>query len=322
MATPAEVINQAVADAIAKASTFTDQVDIAADRVLGLSEGRSTGSSYYVPVTNITAVEPTIPPVDDALLIYDAELNHLIKLLSDELAAYFAKYYPLASDAFDEATSWLVNTITNGGTGIPQAIEDQIWQRARERIIREGQRLESTITSSYAARGFSLVQGPMIHDLNQARNEQAGRIGEASTAIAAKQAEIAIETIKFAITTAIDSRFKAMNAAADYIRAIASAPDAASRLVSTNSDAKAKMMDATAGLYRARLSRDELVIRSQSDRMQTDSHFALGSLDAFQKQIDGEVRAAAAAADAYAKVAQSYIAQFNGVMSATTSAFS
>lgn len=322
MATTAEIINQAVADAIAKASTFTDQVDTAADRVLTLSGSRSTGASYYKPVTVISAIEPVPAAVDDSVLTYNAQLNNLIGLLSNELAGYFATYYPLASDAFDEATTWLINTITNGGTGIPQAIEDQYWQRGRDRIINEGQRLESTITAGYAARGFSLVQGPMIHDLNQARNEQAGRIGEASTAIAMKQAEIAIETIKFAITAAIDSRFKAMNAAADYIRSLMTAPDAASRLASLNTDAKAKMMNATSDLYRARLSRDELVIRAQSDLMQTDSKFSLGSLDMFQRQIDGEVHAASLAAEAYSKVAQAYIAQFNGVMSASVSAFS
>jgi hypothetical protein len=324
-ATAGEVMAIVTNNALQLVATYTDQVDTAADRVLDLSGVNTVGgginSGYYIPVTSLTAIEPDVPSVDDSRLTYDAQLSHLVGLLSGQLASYFNTYYPLASDAFDESTNWLINTITSGGTGIPQAIEDQFWQRERDRHLKDGQRMESSITSGYSARGFKIAQPAMVYNLNQAKYEQHGKIGVAGTTIAVKQAEISIETIKFAITNAIDSRFKAMNAAANYIQSLMTAPDAAARVAGINTDAKAKMMAATSDMYRARLSRDELVIRSQTDRMQTDSQFQSNILSAKQGKINGEVQAAAAAIEGYARVASTALSTMNSVAGTSSSSF-
>lgn len=322
MATPEEFINAVITQAMDTVSSFVGQVDTAADRVLDLSEGRSMSGGYLSFPPVITAVEPVVPAVDDSLLTYDAQLNNLVGLLSNQLAGYFATYYPLAADAFDPATNWLINTITNSGTGIPEAIESQLWQRERDRFIREGARIEGNLVSGYSAKGYSLAQPCMIHDLNQARYEQSGKIGVSSTTIATKQAEIKIDTIKFAITQAMDSRFKAMNAASDYIRGMMMAPDSAARLASINTDAKAKMIGATSDLYRARLSRDQLVIGAQTDQMQASVQHESTWLNSIQAKIDGNVRAAAAAAEAYSSVASAGYSSLNSIVSTGTSSFS
>lgn len=312
---------QIITQALATANEFVAQADDAADRVFDLSEGRDISSGYLSFPPVITAVEPVVPAVDDSLLTYDAQLNNLVGLLSNQLAGYFATYYPLAADAFDPATNWLINTITNSGTGIPEAIESQLWQRERDRFIREGARVENNLVSGYSAKGYSLAQPCMIHDLNQARYEQSGKIGISSTTIATKQAEIKIDTIKFAITQAMDSRFKAMNAASDYIRGMMMAPDSAARLASINTDAKAKMIGATSDLYRARLSRDQLVIGAQTDQMQASVQHESTWLRSIQDKINGNVQAAVAAAQTYSAVGASAISSLNSVVSQNVSAF-
>lgn len=312
---------QIITQALATANEFVAQADDAADRVFDLSEGRDISSGYLSFPPVITAVEPVVPAVDDSLLTYDAQLNNLVGLLSNQLAGYFATYYPLAADAFDPATNWLINTITNSGTGIPEAIESQLWQRERDRFIREGARVENNLVSGYSAKGYSLAQPCMIHDLNQARYEQSGKIGISSTTIATKQAEIKIDTIKFAITQAMDSRFKAMNAASDYIRGMMMAPDSAARLASINTDAKAKMIGATSDLYRARLSRDQLVIGAQTDQMQASVQHESTWLRSMQDKINGNVQAAVAAAQTYSAVGASAISSLNSVVSQNVGAF-
>lgn len=321
MSTEADLINEIINDALATANTFTDQADAAADRALELSQGRSQGFGYVYTDPAITAVEPAVPAVEDSLLTYDAQLNNLIGLLSGQLADYFDTYYPLQSDAYDEATAWLLDTITTGGTGIPPDVEAQIWNRERDRHLKDGARLEASMVSGYSARGFSLVQPNMMYNLNQIKFEQHGKIGVSSTTIAGKQADIKIETIKFAIASALDSRFKAMGAASDYIRALMMAPDAASKLASLNTDAKAKMMTATADMYRARLSRDQIVIGAQTDRMQASVTHEKTRFDAIQAEIDGNVRAAAVAAETYAKVASASISSVNGIVGTSSSSF-
>ena len=321
MSDAAEIINQIIANAMATANKSTYEAQLAADDLV-----RSHAGYYLTPPTTVTgfnveAVEPEIPTAADSTYDYQAERDELIALLSSKLAGFFTTYYPLASDAFDEATTWLVNTITNGGTGIPAALEDQIVQRMRDRIIRDGQRVASGISAGYAARGFSLVQGPMVYDLNQATFEQAGKIGEASTAMATKQAEIAIDTIKFAIGKAIESRIAAMNAAVDYIRALSVAPDAASRIAALNTDIKAKMMSAAADWYRARQSRDQMILQSKLAELTAGIDVYKHRRENATQNSQVDVQALAAAADVFAKTAQAALASLNSVVSTTASTF-
>ena len=321
MATAVETINQVIANALATSTTATESAHTAADDLI-----RSNAGYYITPPTTATgftvdAIEPEIPTTEDSTYNYEAERDALIALLSNQLAGFFTTYYPLASDAFDESTNWLVNTITNSGTGIPAALEDEIIQRERDRIIREGQRVSNGITAGYAARGFSLVQGPMIYDLNQAAFEQAGRIGIASTTVATKQIEIAIETIKFAIGKAIESRLAAMQAAIDYIRALATAPDAASRIAALNTDIKAKMMSAAADWYRARQNRDQMVLQSKLAELSAGIEVYRHRRDNATQNSQVDVQALAAAADVFAKTAQAALTSLNSVVSSTVSAF-
>lgn len=321
MADAVETINTIIANAIETANNSTTAAQTAAEDLIGTNAGFYLTPPSTLSGFTVEAVEPEIPTAADSTYNYEAERDALIALLSAQLANFFTTYYPLASDAFDEATNWLVNTITNGGTGIPAALEDQIVQRARDRIIRDGQRVASGISAGYAARGFSLVQGPMVYDLNQASFEQTGKLGEASTAMAMKQAEIAIETIKFAIGKAIDSRIAAMNAAVDYIRALSVAPDAASRIAALNTDIRAKMMSAAADWYRARQSRDQMILQSKLAELTAGIDVYKHRRENATQNSQVDVQALAAAADVFAKTAQAALASLNSVVSSSVNAF-
>ena len=304
MATTAEIVNQIITNALATATNATTSAQDAADDLINSNAGFYLTPPATATGFTVEAIEPEIPTVDDSKYNYEAERDALIALLSGQLANFFAIYYPLASDAFDEATNWLVNTITNGGTGIPAALEDQIIQRERDRIIRDGQRVSSGIAAGYAARGFSLVQGPMIYDLNQAAFEQAGRIGIATTTVAVKQIEIAIETIKL-----------------DYIRSLAVAPDAAARIAALNTDIKAKMMSAAADWYRARQNRDQMVLQSKLAELGAGVDVYKHRRDNATQNSQVDVQALAAAADVFAKTAQAALMSLNSIVSQSVSAF-
>ena len=277
--------------------------------------------SSYTGFT-VTAVEPDIPSVADSTLTYETQLANLIALLSGQLADFFNKYYPLASDAFDEATAWLVNTITNGGTGINPAVEDQIWQRDRERIITDTLRVKNQVVTGFSAKGYSLAAGTMLRKMEEADYEGAGKIGIASTTIASKQVDVEIETIKFAIGEALKSRAMAMQAASDYIRAVASMPAAAAAVAGLNTDAQARMMAAAATWYGARLDRDKIVLQSKMAELTSrgDIFKELKNNATANSQVD--VQALTSAADVFAKTAQAALLSLNSVVSATTNAFS
>jgi len=323
MATAEENIDLIITQALEIANEYTEEVGDAANKLIRETIGTYIPTPNTDPLFVITAEEPEIPEVNDTAYEYRQELEYLIDLLASQLAEFFALYYPLESDAFDEAQTWLINTITNGGTGIPAAIENQIWQRARERILVDGLAAEDTIANGFAAKNYSLPAGAMVKQILQIRLKAQGSIGEHSTSIAVKQAEIEIENIKFAIEKAIESRTMAMNAAADYIRAVASSPATAAQIVDKTNDAKAKMMSAASQWYRVRLDRDELILKSSLAQIAEETDLWSQVVEGYSIGADRvRVQALAAAADSYSKAASAALTSLNTVASTATNAFS
>lgn len=319
MATEATV-NLIIDNALAVASNQTAAANAAAQSAIAASQGY-TGAVPTNVVYTIQATEPVSPSVDNATLTYESQRDQLVQLLSDELANFFITYYPLAADAFDEATNWLVNTITVGGTGIAPAVEDQIWQRGRDRVITDGLRVENQTLDGFASRGFSLPPGALAASLQAVRFEQLLKTQEFSRDVAIRQADIEIENLRFAVEKAIDSRMRAMAAASDYIRALMTGPDTAARVASLNADAQARMLGATADLYRARLARDELAMRVPLANASNGLQAAGITVDGFYKGIDSRVRAAGAAADVYGRAASAALASLNSVATVSSASF-
>jgi hypothetical protein len=317
----AEQIDAIIANALSVANSNTDAAVDAANTLISTNAG-----IYITPPDSLTgfdpaAVEPDIPTVADSKTEYDARLAEIIALLSAQLADFFALYYPLASDAFDEATAWLVNTITNGGTGINADIENQAWQRDRDRIIADSRRVEKQIYTGYAAKGIMLPAGAMLAKVDEARFAGLGETGKASTAKAVEQLRMEIETIKFAVEQALRSRFEAMRAATDYIRAVASAPASAVDVTNINSDAQAKMVSAYANLYNVRLERDRIVLNSKLAELQSRDDIYKHRRTTATQNSQVEVQALTAAADTLARTASAFASSLNSIASTSVNAF-
>lgn len=319
MATDAtENINNIIENALVIANQSSLAAYDAAVEIVDLANAHHFRRSRIPVVPEITAIEPDIPVALDTEVTYQAYRDELIGKLSDELANYFTTYYPLTNDGFDEATAKIVDIITNGGNGIPEDVEEQLWQRARDRIIRSGSSIEKQIISGYSARGIQLPAGPMIYDLRETRYNQGSVLGKASTDIADSQARLEIDMLKFAIDKAINSRFAAMSAASDYIRGISIAPGIGLDVAKINTDQRAQMMAATASLYRARLSRDEIVLKGNIANTQTDISSDGLFLDDQYKYIHERVNGAATAADVFKGIAQAALSSLNTMAQTAT----
>jgi len=302
-----------------------------ADKYLGLSEtatnsARTAAQGFAWAVDarqpfEVEAVEPDVPTAANTMITYSAQLDEVMKILTDGLADFFITYYPLTNDAFDEATAWLTNTIVNGGTGIPPAVEAQIWERARGRLLVEGGRQEQKILNDFSERGFSIPSGALRGSLREIRADQHAKISGLSADVAIEQAKIEIETIKFAVDQAMKARLMAINAASDYIRALMSAPDIASRIATIETDAQARMISATATLYNSRLHRDELLLNASNADQQTVLESGKLYVDGFYRSIGNQVSAANAAAQSYGQAASASLQSISTIASAGQSLF-
>lgn len=312
-------VESIISNAIETANEQVNGSNEAAQAAINASQGYSfIGSSDIV--FPITAIEPNFGLAPDSLLTYEAQLAELVALLSGQLASFFTQYYPLASDAYDAGTNWVLNEITQGGTGLSPYIEDQIWQRGRDRILSDGKRAENQIFTEFASRGFLLPAGPMAARISEVRFEGLLKISGLSSDVAIKEAELTLTNLKFAVELAIKTRIQALDAAVNYIRALMTAPDAAARVALLNSEARARLVSATSELYRARLTRDEIAMRVPFKNKDTGLEIGRINSDGFYKGVDSKTRAAVGAADAYGRTAAAALSSLNSLASTSTQA--
>ena len=317
MATPAEQVDAIIAGAIAKADQYTTLVEASASELVAIADAsRFTNIARHNIVPVVSAIEPDVPEVDDATFVYEVQYEKLLARLTDELANFFVEYYPIDNDAFDEGIAWLKTTIQNGGQGLSSAVEDQIWTRGKDRLVREGQRQIDQVVTGFAAKGYSFPPGLIAAKVREVNLESFQKLGELASTITIRQAELYLETLKFAVDLAVKTRLQAISAAADYIRALMSAPDAAARIAALNSDAKARMMAATADLYRARLTKDQILLNTHVAKAEGDIR-AISSLvlDDTHKSIDEKIRASQAAATLYGDTARAALSSLSAIAS-------
>ena len=320
-ASPGDVVDKVIQTATGAAGLWAGAADVAAWKAVTAAEGNA---SLQPPPLNfsLTAVEPGVPNIENTITTYEAQRDFLVQLMVDKLAEFFTIYYPLNTDGYDEGMDWLINTITNGGTGINPAVEHQIWQRGRDRVIAEGSRADSQTMLQFAQRGFSLPSGAMTKLLQANRFEQLGRLQEQSRDVAIRQAEIELENLRFAVDKVVNARLQAIATAADYIRAITNGFDSAVNIANQEAQAKAALMSATADLYRARLQRDEIAMRVPFQVSDNTLRTGELNLNAFYQGIDAKVRGAGVAAQVYGSMAQAALSSLVGIGTTTISAAS
>ena len=231
--------------------------------------------SYTRGVTAPTALTPDMPaPVTGDVTAYitpnlseglfdssyQSVKNQLISLAATNIATVITTYFPIATDGYDAATNWLANTITNGGTGIPVAIEQQIWQRSHDRIGYDNTRAAASAFVEFSARGFPMPTGALAGRLQEIRFDGLVKGADQSRETAIKQIDIQITNIRFAVQHAITLRHQAVQKCLDYIRELMSASPMATQQSASMYQSQAGLAQAAGSYYSAKLHRDELVL--------------------------------------------------------------
>jgi len=167
-----------------------------------------------------------------------------------------------------------------------------------------------------------------INEKNNKFNLEKENLRISITKLEAEKAKIEADVLKiendmiiFAIESAIKSRSMAMSAAGDYIKTMTVAPDTAVKVAALGTDVQSKMMGAAADFYRARLSRDELVLKSKLAKVDSDVDIYKTRQSTQVGNVGNEVQALNAAADAYARTAASALSSLNSIVSTATNSF-
>lgn len=202
------------------------------------------------------AIPTRVAGIDTA--VFDSMYAQIIEDLANRFEDFLTNFFPISPSLMPAVEAWLERAITSGGTGINVAVERQIWQRDRDRLSVEASAASEQAVNQWAARGYPLPPGAAAAAITTIAMRRTEQVAAVSREAAIKAFETEIENIRFAISQAIDYRTKAISAAGDYIKALAAAPDIASKMSTQSADAQARLISAAASYYNARTNAAEL----------------------------------------------------------------
>jgi hypothetical protein len=282
------------------------------------------GVSATSAQAGVSAVEPVVPGAlgnNNAAQTFSSLQDAFVASMSFQLADFFVKYYPIASDAFDEGIAATVNMMTNNGTGLDPVIVDQMWQRGRDRTIADGLRMESQTLNEFASRGFILPSGAMAYRLQEDRYKALQQIKDLNRDMTIREMEIAVENLRFAVEQALKTRLTALAAASDYLKTLMLGTDAAAKVATVDSDARARLISATADLYRARLQRDALAIQIAQGNQDAFLKASAGSAENFSRAAAASAQAAVGAAQAIGEIGKGALSAVSGIANTSLQSF-
>lgn len=297
-----QIINQAWSKAEALSELLQARLDAAETAVSGsTSMGTATAAPISsIPKPNVLIPEEATGPDIITFLDYNEQIMDKLVVL---FSGYITTYFPSSAATLSATESWLQNAINNGGTGVNTAVENQIWERDRSRILDEANRAEEEVETLWETKGFPLPPGALTYQTAMIQQKAQDAISAASRDTAIKVFQTEVEGVRFAVENAIKLRQVAVSSAGDYIKAMAGSQQTAQALVTSQSELQARLITAAATFYNADIQAAEAMFKSRA----TNAEFAQESgkvnatIGAQDRHKRGDV--AVAAADAVARQA-------------------
>lgn len=294
-------VEQIIDQALAVAADKANEASTYSNHAISASSGSI--SMPYAPIAFTAAnIEPPVyipfnaSGVDGAL--YDSTYSRIITDLSDKFASFFSTYFPDECNYLAAAQDWMCKVLTEGGSGIKAHIEDQIWQRERSRTLSEVSRASEEVVATFAARGFPLPPGAMLHQLNTAQRQAQDQIAQGSRDRAIQAAQLEIDNIRFCVEQALEYRVRGIQAAGDYIKVLALGPEIAMRLATAAADAQARLITAANTYYGSRIRLEELRLNVLQYNETLRHEAAKVDVREFSERLKARVTTLSAAAEA------------------------
>lgn len=293
----AESLVSQVFDAqFAIAQSRLDQADALASDAVTASAGMSWLNRIEL------GEELNIPAAPELDGFSSSEMNNLYQSTADEiktmlangLTSFLTTFFPLGNE-LASAQAWIAKALSTGGTGLNAAVEDQIWQRDRTRLLADASRAASEAMSTWAARGYALPPGALVGQVARIEQDARDKIAAASRDVAIQQAQMELDNIKFAVEKAIALRVAAIQAAGEYIKTLALGPQLGTQLATSMVDAKAKIAQAMTNFYQAEISALELPVKLAIAEGSINAEVGKANLASFTSTNELRARVATAA---------------------------
>ena len=245
----AELINAAWDQANTKVNSFESKLTGATNDWLDtvnaphITAGTALGADIAEPGVTI----PASTDVGDVMSTFDTKYLELVAMLSDKYTTFLTTYFPNDTAIYSAAETWLQSAITND-TGLPATVADQLMTDSRDKLLADANRASDAVLTKFAAMRFPLPPGAAASAVLQIQQTAQDKIAEAERKIVVAS----VEQLRWTVEKLIDLRKTAAGSAIEYIKALASGPDMASRLINFGYDAQSKLISAASQFYGVR----------------------------------------------------------------------
>ena len=275
-----------------------------------------TGGTVAVPTIAEPAVDiPSTQSGNDWETIFDTKYLELAAWLDGKFATFRTNYFPDESNAYTAAENALQACLANPATYLPADVQAQFYADDQARIIGEKNRAQDSVVAQFAARRFPLPPDVAANAVLQIEQKAQDELAESSR----KLTMMSVEQFRFVVEKTLGLRQAAMASAIDYIKALASGPDMASKLVGTGYDAQSKLISAASSFYNARTQAAETISKIQQYNNSTALEVSVKNQAAELTMIEDKLRALIAEAGGIAQMATSLFNNLHASVSASDS---
>lgn len=212
-----------------------------------------------------------------------------------------------------------ITRVLQGGTGLPDAFQNALFERAREREAELGLRTVDTVASEYAARNYKYPPGAMARRLDNARTEVDAKISQLNRDQFVARLTLEVEQFRAVIATAVGLeelwvnlfttgerlRFDVARTQLEFALQVFNA-------LVTKVNAEAQLYATEAQVYRDRLQAEETKVRAYAAEL--EARRIIGELNEQDVRIFVErVRALQTNAEIYRARVDGYVAKFREV---------
>jgi hypothetical protein len=201
----------------------------------------------------------------------------------------------------------LTKNITEGGTGLSEAVETAIWQRDLERNEQQLADTTDKVASMWAKKGFSLPDGMLAHSLSEVQKEYMNKMLDRTREIAIKQAELEQTNLFKSMELAVNLAEKLINMLMRYEELVFRGQEATAKYANEYIDLQIKTYMAMVDAYKATAQTYEMIIRGELAKVevykaQMEGQKLIGEINALTVQIySEETKAISMFLDSYIK---------------------
>lgn len=149
------------------------------------------------PDAQMNAVEPVAGDIaGEYQRVFERATPEFKAYVMDGVQEWISRFAP----NFDTLMATLDGKIAaymEAGQILPNGVEQQIFDRARQRVLAETENLRQEVTRQTAKRGFMLPPGSMVSALQQVQTQASDRVGAAAAETAIERAKIEVQHWQF-----------------------------------------------------------------------------------------------------------------------------